>query len=334
MSGKYFFRSHFLDHLGFIPRYLLGKFLSMDVSVVIPVFNEEKFIKTCYQSLVCFLKGAELTYEIIIIDNGSEDRTPELLKDFEEALVYRISRTSISCARNFGVSKSKGDVLAFIDGDVVVNMRWVQMLSHFVKNGIENFLTGYEYLVRESPSWIEKYWFSNLASDHINAGNLIISRSAFDDLGGFDEALKTGEDYDLCSRARQLRYIDYCPVDAFEAVHLGYPSTLSGFIKREMWHGEGDFSSVKVFLSSKVALLSLFYILIQIFAISFILTGFYLSGIFSLGFLYLLNMAITILRFRGRPMKTLLVNSVINYLYFVARFASFFQSLAKKGSKF
>jgi glycosyltransferase involved in cell wall biosynthesis len=306
----------------------------MDVSVIIPVFNEEKFIEQCYESWISCLKMSGLSYEIIIIDNGSTDQTPALLKKFEDPFVFRVVRSSISYARNFGALKSKGNVLAFIDGDIVINKSWVDAISSFVGGGEKAFLSGYEVIVRENPSWIEKYWFANLSSNHINSANLIISRSAFDMLGGFDENLKTGEDYDLCERAKRNHSITYCPVKSFKAIHLGYPSTLVGFMKRELWHGEGDFSSFRVFLSSKVAILSFFYMLLQVTALCFLLSGFYRLSMSVLVFLFLANITITRIRFKKKPIKILMVNSFLNYLYFVARFLSLFPSLINKSRKY
>ncbi|MFC7294333.1 glycosyltransferase [Marinobacter aromaticivorans] len=302
--------------------------------MIIPIFNEEQFIVQCYESLISCLDESKLSYEIVIIDNGSSDQTPALLKSFKNASVYNIPRSTISYARNVGASKSKGNVLAFIDGDVVVNDVWVDSVSRFVEDRKTPFLTGYEVIIREKPSWIEKHWFGNLASNHINSANLIISRSAFDMLGGFNEDLKTGEDYDLCDRAKKNNNIYYCPVKSFEAIHLGYPSTLSGFIKRELWHGEGDFSSFKTFLSSKVALLSVFYFAIQVHAIAFFVVGCYLYGLIFMFFLCSLNIYITSARFKNKPLKTLVINNFLNYCYFSARFGSLFLALARRSRKY
>jgi len=302
----------------------------MDVSVIIPVFNEEKFIEMCHTTLLSYLKSSGLDYEIIVIDNGSDDRTPEILRKLSETSIYPISRSSISFARNFGASKSKGKILAFIDGDIVVNQKWIETLKSFCRLERAPFLSGFEVLVREDPSWVEKFWFGNLASNHINSANLIISKSSFDMLRGFDERLKTGEDYDLCVRAKSIADIKYCPVKSFEAIHLGYPSSLGGFMKREIWHGEGDFSSVKVFLTSKVAMLSVMYVLIQVVAIILLISGFYFYGVVLFVFIFFINLAITVARFKGKSINTILVNSFLNYMYFLARFSSLFRNLVNR----
>jgi hypothetical protein len=91
-------------------------------------------------------------------------------------------------------------------------------------------------------TWIPRCWFddehANQRGDtsYIPSGNLLLSRSTFDRIGGFDEALETNEDYEICQRAKRFGY----PVRSYpelEVIHLRTPQTISGFYKKQKWHG-------------------------------------------------------------------------------------------------
>lgn len=307
--------------------------MALDLLVVVPAFNEQRFIEGCIASINQHLSKHAISFETIVVDNGSADRTAELAKQCG-AHVVTIERASVSRARNVGASFKPSRFIAFIDADVIVTAAWgeaiFQLLSH---PPIRPLLTGCQYAVRDDASWIEEHWFKNLKDKHLNGGNIIVTREGFDATGGFDETLKTGEDYDFCLRA-QSAGVDYKIDSHFNAIHLGYPRELSGFIKRELWHGEGDFRSFTTFINSPVAILGITYAVGVIVILLLLITGCGgLAG--SLITLFVIgNFALTFLRFRNCNLKSLLVNSVINFIYFMARAFSLYKAIANKKNKF
>jgi glycosyltransferase involved in cell wall biosynthesis len=302
----------------------------MDLSVIIPAYNEENFIEQCCFELQRGLRDAGLNYEILVVDNGSSDGTGEILSKIEYIKTIAINRSSISYARNYGAQRSSGRILAFVDADVVVGRKWIESIKRLFDEKSKPMVTGFQYLVRPEGTWIERHWFSSIDSSHINGGNLIVSRSAFDQLQGFNERLKTGEDVDFCDRARQLDFIDYSPEKGFEAIHLGYPRTISHFMRREMWHGEGDFFNVKFFLRSKIAMIAVLYAVFQVLFFALLFLGLPLLAFFVVLILIMINYLITFLRFNDLSPKSYLVNAILNYLYFMARFGSLFKALANR----
>ncbi len=307
--------------------------MALDLLVVVPAFNEQRFIEGCIASINQHLSASAISVETIVVDNGSTDRTGELAKQCG-AHVVTIERASVSHARNVGASYKPSRFIAFIDADVIVTAEWgaaiIQLISQPPSRPL---LTGCQYAVREDAGWIEEHWFKNLKDKHLNGGNIIVTREGFDATGGFDETLKTGEDYDFCLRA-QSAGVDYKIDNHFKAIHLGYPRELSGFIKRELWHGEGDFRSLNTFLNSPVAIVGIAYAVGVITILLLLIAGCGgLAG--SLITLFILgNFALTFLRFRGCSLNTLLVNSVINFIYFMARAFSLFKAIANKKNKF
>lgn len=88
------------------------------ISVIIPVFNREKYIKECIDSV---LRQKEIEIEIIIIDDGSTDNSLKICKEYEERysniIVVHTENKGLSAARNLGISLAKGDYIHFVDSD-------------------------------------------------------------------------------------------------------------------------------------------------------------------------------------------------------------------------
>lgn len=304
----------------------------LDLLIVVPAYNEEYFIKGCLSSISNALKDSGLMYEIVIVDNGSNDRTGDIAKALG-AMVMRIARASVSAARNVGASAVDSKYIAFIDADVVITPEWAVALVRLVRGQPPALvLTGCQYSIRDEAGWIEKYWFKNLRDKYLNGGNIIISRAAFERLAGFDESLKTGEDYDLCIRAL-LGGIQCVVDDGFHAVHLGYPRTLAGFIRREMWHGEGDFRSWAAFGGSPVAIIGVGYLVVIIAIVLLMAQQPLLASVLLVGLL-VSNLVLTAMRFSGCGGNTILINSIFNLVYFLARAMSFFSAMKSIRKKY
>lgn len=92
----------------------------MNVSIVIPVYNVEKYLARCLDS--CISQTMKDGVEVICINDGSTDSSPDILKEYEEKYpdfirVYTIKNDGVSHARNFGVEKASGDYILFADSD-------------------------------------------------------------------------------------------------------------------------------------------------------------------------------------------------------------------------
>ncbi|MBP5656240.1 glycosyltransferase family 2 protein [Candidatus Saccharibacteria bacterium] len=88
------------------------------ISVIVPVYNREKFIKKCLDSLL-EQKGVNL--EIIVVDNNSKDKTPEIVKGiskhYSDVKYYNCKKQGVSAARNYGLEKAGGEYISFVDSD-------------------------------------------------------------------------------------------------------------------------------------------------------------------------------------------------------------------------
>ena len=87
-------------------------------SVIVPVYNVESYLPRCIDSL---LAQNYVDLEILLIDNGSKDQSGQICEDyaaqFSNITAYHIPNKGVGSARNFGLSKAKGDFICFVDAD-------------------------------------------------------------------------------------------------------------------------------------------------------------------------------------------------------------------------
>ena len=91
----------------------------MDISIVIPTFNSDKYIDKCLKSI--FKSDFNGEFDVIIVDGGSTDLTLEMAARHKDVKVISSSNISVSNSRNCGASNSEGEITIFIDSDCIVN---------------------------------------------------------------------------------------------------------------------------------------------------------------------------------------------------------------------
>ncbi len=295
------------------------------ISIVIPTYNEQEMIGKNLRLINELIRGVD--YEIIVVDNGSTDNTQEIVKDLNGKLIVNPSLT-IGGLRNLGCEKSKGDIIIFLDADVFITAQWVGNIDRVIKlllDSEELIVTGSRCGISSRPSWIEKNWFLPMIYEnpnYINSGHMVIAKKQFIALGGFDEGLSSGEDYEFCSRVRANKG-SILNDSSLLVVHEGYPKTLLKFMYREICHGRDDFKTVRTFLTSKVAMISIVYCVLPIIGIalsfsyhsvSMVLVAFMINLIMSL--------CATLVKRKKYPLN-LLVYCLLYNVYFISRGASF-----------
>jgi hypothetical protein len=170
------------------------------------------------------------------------------------------------------------------------------------------------------------------SSKYINSGHLITSRSLFEKIGGFDELLETGEDYAFGMAASQLN-ADIINNPKLAVVHKGYPKTVYQFMRREMWHGRGDCTSLKRLLGSKVIMASFLFVVLHFVAVSGFVLGSKLTSAFALFLIVAMCLVAAVLKHEARSLEKLIFTSVLYYLYLVSRFLSSLSFLSVRSVK-
>ncbi len=104
----------------------------MKVSVVIPVYNEEKYIKNCLDSL---MKQKEKPDEIIVVDNNCTDKTIKIVKKYTDIKILKEKIQGMTSARNAGFNFAFGDIIARCDADSILPTNWIKGIKKaFFKN--------------------------------------------------------------------------------------------------------------------------------------------------------------------------------------------------------
>ena len=220
------------------------------VSIIIPARNEEAVIGPCLDSLI-HLDFPRECFEVILVDNGSSDRTLEVARARSESLHLTILQKSgvrISALRNLGASHSRGRVLAFLDADCLAPSNWLTRGTHVISQpGVG--VAGAHYRIPEDSSWVAQAWYGDEVAEKqgpipwVPGGDLMMARAIFDEVGGFDATIQTNEDCELCDRVREAGYqVIGDPLIA--VTHLGTPQTLGGFYRKVVWHAT---DAVRVF---------------------------------------------------------------------------------------
>jgi len=122
------------------------------VSIIVPVLNREETIGKCIESL---LSLDYPSYEIIVVDNGSTDKTREIISRYPVKLLIENKRGSY-VARNKGLSIARGEIVAFTDSDCVVDRSWLKIL---IRNYTDEKIGGVcgEILAYKPRAIVEKF---------------------------------------------------------------------------------------------------------------------------------------------------------------------------------
>lgn len=216
------------------------------VSVILPSKNESAFIAMAIASIRNQNYPSELI-EIIVVDNGSTDASVSIAEKAGARVLTKLN-CRVGAVRNEGVRHAKGEVLAFLDADCEAGELWlvdaVRLL--FAENGVG--LVGGMCCAPSKGSWIERTWAptepSNIEKD-VNAlgcTGLVVKKSVFDALGGFDEVLEAAEDDDFCRKVKSLGQRIVCSPKC-SVIHHGYPRSLHAIARRQIWHGSNQLES-------------------------------------------------------------------------------------------
>ncbi len=219
------------------------------VSFVVPVLNGEQHIERCLLSIMrqgC--PGAE--FEILVLDNGSIDQTPNIVKRVGLDCIV-IPKLTVSALRNRGVEKARGALIAFVDSDVELNQGWLQEARSVFTN-LQIVAAGCMPAVPSDATWVQKTWDlhqrvrpskrNSETVQWLSSMNLMVRRDAFLSVAGFNESLKTSEDVDLSYRLSRIGRIVLCP--GMEAIHWGEARDVTTFWRKEVWRGLGSFKGV------------------------------------------------------------------------------------------
>lgn len=219
------------------------------VSIIVTVKNEEKYVADLLDSIAKLDYSGDL--ETIFIDGESTDKTHEIILRYPFVKLI-VQKCNLPQGRNIGIKNANGELIAFTDGDCVVDKDWI-------KNVVKNFgeqpgtgVVGGAFIPAFSHGLVTQFFIyeagttlpakSGFASyDNIGGGNMACRRDVLDKAGGFDERFIQGDDLDLNFRVSNLGYKLFFDNDV--KVYHKYRTTFKEALK---WgYNCGRFSSLQ-----------------------------------------------------------------------------------------
>ncbi len=192
------------------------------ISIVIPAFNEEKVIAGCLESLVKQITHTKI--EVIVVDNGSTDKTKQIAQKFLRKLDLKIITEKTrgrGAARAAGFKAAQGDIITSTDADALLPPTWIEDMLNELKSTNNIAVCGpckFYGLSRTKIRFLN--WFQPLAMNFyrlfighywLSGFNFSIKKDAYVAAGGFDRRLNTNEDLELSFRVKKLGRIRYAP---------------------------------------------------------------------------------------------------------------------------
>ena len=188
------------------------------ISVIVPVYNVEEFVKKCLDSLV---RQSYKNLEIIVIDDGSTDNSGRICDEFAEkeknVKVFHRKNGGLSDARNFGIKKAGGEIIAFVDSDDFVDEEYIGvMYGKMTRKDVDVVVCGYNFVKPKKDVLSGKNAVIKLLTEHGNidivAWNKLYRKSLFADNEIWFPKGKKHEDtlttYKVLSKARKVVYLD------------------------------------------------------------------------------------------------------------------------------
>lgn len=178
------------------------------VSVVVCSYNGAATLRECLHSLE---ELAYPNYEVILVDDGSTDHTPQIAADFPQIRYIRQVNKGLSVARNVGAEAATGEIVAYTDSDCVADTHWLCYLVAAMQDQEVEAIGG-PNLPPPSDSWVARcvaaspggpshVMLDDRRAEHVPGCNMAFLRSTLLTLGGFDPQFRqAGDDVDICWR--------------------------------------------------------------------------------------------------------------------------------------
>jgi glycosyltransferase involved in cell wall biosynthesis len=186
------------------------------VSVVVPTFNEEKYLEPTLKALRNQTYNGK--YEIIVSDSNSKDGTLKIAEKYADRVVS-VDKRGIAVGRNAGAKEAKGEILVFVDADTLtIHNTLAEIVRPFEEKGVVGVAVPVLPLSPKIGDILLYLGFNDFVKVNVEHGKgrarvigacCAYKKRSFDDVGGFNEELQTLEDFDLSERVSKLGKMKY-----------------------------------------------------------------------------------------------------------------------------
>ena len=204
------------------------------VSVIIPTYNSEKTLEKCLASI------RNQTYknvEIIVVDKGSADRTAEIAKKYTDNVLV-VNAEERSEQLNFGIKRARGKYVYRVDSDFILEPKVIEEAVNKCERESYDAICIHNTSDPTISFWakVRKLERDCYEDDELNVAARFIRKDALESVGGFNEELIAGEDYDLHNRLLRVGY--KTGRIASKEIHIGEPKSLWEIIKKHYYYGK------------------------------------------------------------------------------------------------
>ncbi|MEK6855964.1 MAG: glycosyltransferase family A protein [Nanoarchaeota archaeon] len=203
------------------------------VTIVVPTYNEEKDIGECLKSL---RKQSYKDFERIIVDDGSNDKTIEIVKRFSEVRIIKGQHRGPGFSRNLGAKKAKGEILVFIDSDMTFDRDYIKNLVNPLLKNKKILGTTHDYeLVKNTDNIWSRCWGKvRVSKKDANEVKIFraIRKNRFIELGGFEPKYGYADDQTFW-----FKYKLRPAVAKNTTCYHKNPETLKAVFKQSKWIG-------------------------------------------------------------------------------------------------
>jgi glycosyltransferase involved in cell wall biosynthesis len=204
------------------------------VSIIIPAYNSEETLAKCLESVK---KQTYKTIEIIVVDKFSKDRTVDIAKKYG-VKIFQIKAKERTEQVNFGIKNSKGKYVYRIDSDFVLEPTVIEEAVNKCEKEDYDAIAIHNTSDPTISFWskVRKFERDCYKDDELNIAARFFRKEVFDSIGGFDESLVSGEDYDFHNRLLRKNF-KVGRINAQE-VHIGEPKSLWEVAKKHYYYGK------------------------------------------------------------------------------------------------
>jgi glycosyltransferase involved in cell wall biosynthesis len=173
------------------------------ISVIIPVYNGERFLK---ESIDSILSQQHKNIEVIVVDDGSVDKSSDIAKSYANVCYIYQTNQGPSVARNTGIAASKGEFIAFLDADDIwFTNKLSTQIEYLNKNPDIGFVFANRRMITENnidkPPWYKEHLFDN-DSPVLCASALLARKNVFNQVGGYNPDFRFGENAEWLTRTK------------------------------------------------------------------------------------------------------------------------------------
>jgi len=211
-------------------------------SIIIPAYNEEKYLTACLKS-VFNQNSPKSQYEVIVVDNASTDKTPQIARKFNKVILVSEPKKGLIRARNKGLDISRGKIIINLDADCIVPKGWLKKIKKKFQNNKNLVLLTGPYLSQKG----ENNFIDSLSIKMVNffyknfnkliaywGGNTAVKKSALIRIGGYNLSNPYHDELSLLSKLNKIGKLTFDPALKITSSNRKIKERLFTFLFKEV----------------------------------------------------------------------------------------------------